>query len=132
MHTTFGPFPISTIKSSFSGKLVASTDINKTILVWNAVTKEVYADNFHFHSARVYSLSWNKSDTLLVSSSLDNSAIVWDIEAKKRINTFPSIDNSVATTTCFYGSDREFVAGGASCSPRIIPVDQDVTIGGKK
>lgn len=58
--------------------------------------------------------------------------MAWDIPTKKRLNTFPELDCTVATASCFYGSEREFVVGGSSCSPKIIPIDQEVTIGGRK
>lgn len=94
------------------------------IFLWYSDSKELYAENFHFHTSRVYSVSWNKSDTILVSTGLDNQAIAWDVKEKKRILNFPVLDSDLALTSCFYGEERVFVVGGHNCSPRVIPIDQ--------
>ena len=110
---------------SYSGDLVASSDTNKQIILWSASDYSVIAENFHFHTSRVYSLSFNRLETHLVSSSLDNEAMVWDLKEKKRIKTFPTVDYRIGMTTTFLGVDgNEFAVAGSSCSPRIIPINQ--------
>jgi WD40 repeat protein len=119
MHHHFG---VSTIKSSNSGKIVASADYNKAIVLWDSTTKEVISEAFVFHITRVYSLSWSSDDSLLVSTALDNSAIVWDVLAKKRVRTFAVIDADISLTSSFYINDESFVVGGHNCSPRVISI----------
>lgn len=120
-------FSVSNIKVSNSGKLVASADSNKSILIWDPLTNKIISDKLYFHTTRVYGICWNKDDSLLVSVSLDNQAIIWNMTDYSRINMFPVLDVKIALTCCFYGEERVIVVGGHNCSPKLIPIDQKVT-----
>lgn len=123
-HFSYG---VSSISTSHKQNLVVSSDYNKHIFCWNAVDKSIVSDKLHFHTSRVYGLAWSYDDSMLVSTSLDNIAIVWDMNTFSRINTFPVLDQKLALTCCFYGNERKIIVGGHNNSPKIIGIDQKVT-----
>ena len=116
-HNHFG---VSCIKVSPCGKSIASCDYNKSVYILNASTKEVVNDKFNFHTSRVYSVDWSSDSKYLISTSLDNCTIHWDVENVKRLRTFSVLDSDLALTCSYFKDNNSFVVGGHNCSPRII------------
>ena len=117
-HSHFG---ITKVKVSNNGKLVATGDNNKSVMVWDATTKELLIHTFVFHMSTIFDISWSADDKFLVSVSLDDSAIVWSIESKKRVRKFACLDGEM-TLTCDFISDKEIIVGGCNCTPRILSI----------
>ena len=79
----FGEYQV--IKLSPDGKLIASGDNQRTILVYEAESKKVVCDIFGFHTGSIFDLDWTGDSKFLASSSLDGSVMLWEIEIKKRL-----------------------------------------------
>lgn len=106
--------------ASHDGKLVASGDSAKYIRIWMADTREIYTDEFIYHSSKIYSLCWSKDDRLLVSTALDNGAYLWNVQDKHLVRRFLVVDIDIATCCVFYDDTNSFVIGGHNCSPKRI------------
>jgi len=98
---------ITKVKFSHDGKLLATSDSNREILVWNTEDWTVKYEELVYHSASVTDLDWSSDSKYLASSSLDKCAIIWDLEGKNRIKNichFTSVksvafidDNTIVT-----------------------------------
>lgn len=102
--------------------MIASGDNNKSIVVWDAKSKEIVTDAFIYHLGKIFDIAWSDSDKLLVSVGLDDAAIVWDIENKKKVRKFAVLDGEITSTCTFYGNENEFVVGGFNCTPRVVSI----------
>ena len=80
------------IKLSPDGKLIASGDNQRVILVYEADTKKVVCDRFGFHTGSIFDLDWSGDSKFLASASLDGSVMLWEIETKKRLKNYPNFD----------------------------------------
>lgn len=117
IHNNYG---FSKIKISNDGKLIATADSNKNIIILNSGSYDVSIENFNYHTSKVFDLDFNLNSTNLISVSLDNSAIYWDINEKKKIRTYANVEHELVLTVSFYKDEKSFVCGGYNCSPRII------------
>lgn len=120
VHHNYG---FSVIKVSNDGKLIATSDSNKNIIVLNSGTYDVVIENFNYHTSKVFALDFSASNNNLVSVSLDNSAIYWNISEKKKVRTFANVEHELVVSVSFYQDENSFVCGGYSCSPRIISIN---------
>ena len=83
--------PPSTRRSSTSGAAVADDD--RTVLIWNAETREVVQE-LPGHGERTYDdLSWSPDDRLIVTSGADKILKVWNAADGTRASQF-SADKS--------------------------------------
>ena len=73
------PSGVTKVAYSPCGKMLASGDATKNVVVWDAGSKQtMQTENVH-HQAKVTSLDWSPDSKRLVSGSLDTKVIVWDI-----------------------------------------------------
>ena len=105
----------SCIKLSPDNKLIASGDNVHFILIYDAVTKEIINDRCDFHNSKVFDLDWSPDSKTLVSVSLDNNAMLWDMDSKKRLKNFVGVDLDILYACKFIGEGKEFICGGESC-----------------
>ena len=103
-HSIFSE-PISFIKASNEGKLVAFSDNSKVINIWNMEEMNIYTSQFVFHLGRVFDMAWNDNDSKLVSCSLDRSCIIWDIPGKQKINRIEGVDRDLCYSNTFVEED---------------------------
>ncbi len=80
------------IKLSPDGKLIASGDNQRTILIYEADTKNVICDRFGFHTGSIFDLDWTTDSKFLASASLDCNVMIWELETKKRLKNYPNFD----------------------------------------
>jgi len=73
--------PLTCIAYSPDGKLIASGDTNREIIVWDSASKATKVTGWVFHSARVNCLAWSPDSTHVISGSLDQNLIVWNVNA---------------------------------------------------
>lgn len=97
--------PVSFIKASNEGKLVAFSDTIKVIHVWNMEEMKPYTTQFGNHLGRVYDMAWNEDDSRLVSCSLDRSCIVWDIPSRQKLIRFENVDRDSCYSNTFLDGD---------------------------
>jgi len=113
--TQYHQSEISCLKLSNSGHMLASGDNQKYIKVMKSSTKELYTDDYEYHKAKIYDMSWSDNDEKLVSGALDRNVILWDIATKKKVKTYPEMDNEVVLTVAFFGNSSVYCSGH-SCS----------------
>ena len=110
----FGEY--QTIKLSPDGKLIASGDNQRIILVYEAESKKVVCDRFGFHTGSIFDLDWSGDSKFLASASLDGSVMLWDIDAKKRLKNYPNFDGNQINGVRFINDNKDVVCAGHSCN----------------
>ena len=114
----FGEY--QTIKLSPDGKLIASGDNQRLILVYEADTKKVICDRFGFHTGSIFDLDWTSDSKFLASASLDGSVMLWEIETKKRLKNYPNFDGNQINAVRFLNDNKDVVCAGQSCNVKEI------------
>jgi WD40 repeat protein len=108
--------PITTMKTSRDGKLVASGDNYRYIYVFNAETKDEVGC-FTYHTARIISLDFNHDSSALVTASLDLNVGVARLgdKTKKIIHR----SNEKELTAAIFDDEGKFFTAGYDCSIRL-------------
>ena len=109
---------ISTVnicRFSPNGKYLATGSDDNTIIIWvqksrpttfGSIEEKISWSNYKIlrgHSGDVYDLSWNPDSKYLISGSVDNYCMIWNIEKAKCVNRF---------------MDHEHFVQGVSWDPR--------------
>ena len=114
----FGEYQV--IKLSPDGKLIASGDNQRIILVYEAESKKVVCDRFGFHTGSIFDLDWSGDSKFLASASLDGSVMIWEIETKKRLKNYPNFDGNQINEVRFMNDNKDVVCAGQSCNVKEI------------
>ena len=109
------------IKLSPDGKLIASGDNQRTILIYKADTKNVICDRFGFHTGSIFDLDWTTDSKFLASASLDCNVMIWELETKKRLKNYPNFDGNQINAVRFMNDNKDVVCAGQSCNVKEIP-----------
>ena len=109
------------IKLSPDGKLIASGDNQRTILIYEADTKNVICDRFGFHTGSIFDLDWTTDSKFLASASLDCNVMIWELETKKRLKNYPNFDGNQINAVRFMNDNKDVVCAGQSCNVKEIP-----------
>ena len=109
------------IKLSPDGKLIASGDNQRIILVYEAGSKKVVCDRFGYHTGSIFDLDWSGDSKFLASASLDGSAMIWEVETKKRLKNYPNFDGNQINGIRFINDNKDVVCAGQSCNLKEIP-----------
>ena len=110
----FGEYQV--IKLSPDGKLIASGDNQRVILVYEAESKKVVCDRYGFHTGSIFDLDWTGDSKFLASASLDGSVMLWEIETKKRLKNYPNFDGNQINGVRFVNDNKDVVCAGQSCN----------------
>ena len=110
----FGEYQV--IKLSPDGKLVASGDNQRVILVYEAGSNKIVCDRFGFHTGSIFDLDWTSDSKFLASAGLDGNVMLWDIETKKRLRNYPNFDNNQINGVRFVNDNKDVVCAGHSCN----------------
>lgn len=108
------------MKLSPDGKLIASGDNQKNIIILDAATKEKVCDKFYNHSSKITGICWTQDSKYLASCSLDCRCITWNVEEKKKINMYSHLDRELLSSVCFTNDDNEIACGGAFSAMKIL------------
>ena len=108
------------IKLSPDGKLIASGDNQRQILIYEADTKKVVCDRFGFHTGSIFDLDWSSDSKFLASASLDCSVMLWEIETKKRLKNYHNFDGNQINGVRFMNDNKDVVCAGHSCNVKEI------------
>ncbi|KAF9085229.1 hypothetical protein BGX23_009844 [Mortierella sp. AD031] len=86
-HTRF----VQEVKFSTNGEMFASVGSDGKIFLYDAKTgekiKELSAAE-HGHTGGIFALSWSADSSRILTSSADQTAKIWDVEASSVVNTF--------------------------------------------
>ena len=110
----FGEYQV--MKLSPDGKLVASGDNQRVILVYKSDSHDVVCDRFGFHTGSIFDLDWSADGKFLVSSSLDGNVMIWELESKKRVKNYANFDNNQINGVRFTNDNKDVVCAGYSCN----------------
>ncbi len=107
---------ITCMSYSPDGKLLASADANREVIVWELGMHECRLAA-RYHTARVTSLAWRPDSARVASGSLDASIIVWDPAegASKRVTITQAHREGVS---CLGWCGNILVSAGADCTVR--------------
>ena len=108
------------IKLSPDGKLIASGDNQRQILIYESDTKKVICDRFGFHTGSIFDLDWTSDSKFLASASLDCSVMLWEIETKKRLKNYHNFDGNQINGVRFMNDNKDVVCAGHSCNVKEI------------
>ncbi|MCY4419005.1 MAG: High-affnity carbon uptake protein Hat/HatR [Cytophagales bacterium] len=87
LYTMEEKAPIHAISFSNKGEYLSFGDETGKVVIWNMKTKEVFTD-LNAHYSRVTHVTFDKEDRLMVSSSRDKTAKIWDMH---NINDLPIV-----------------------------------------
>ncbi|EGG16059.1 WD40 repeat-containing protein [Cavenderia fasciculata] len=92
------------------GKLLATADANREIIVWDGKTAK--NSSWVNHTARVNSLSWSADGKFIVSGGLDSYIYIWSVDVKNGApisfrNSHPGGVNEVT-----WINDKQFISAG--------------------
>jgi len=107
--------PLSAIAFSPNGKLLASGDTNREIILWDVQAKAIKYQGWVFHSARINSLAWSPDNVHLASGSLDQNIFIWNADAPaSRIQ----IKNShhLGVNVVIWLDENTVASGGQDCT----------------
>ncbi|CAI5513512.1 unnamed protein product [Closterium sp. Naga37s-1] len=71
--------PITAVRYSPDGSMLATGDQNREAVVWDTATREVKMRNMVYHTARISALAWSPDSTHVATASLDMSILVYDV-----------------------------------------------------
>ncbi|GJP63877.1 hypothetical protein CLOP_g20909 [Closterium sp. NIES-67] len=71
--------PITAVRYSPDGSMLATGDQNREALVWDTATREVKMRNMVYHTARISAIAWAPDSARVATASLDMSIIVYDV-----------------------------------------------------
>ncbi len=113
------------------GSSIASAHEDQIIRTWNiGSTESTESNKYKEHRGWVWSLAYNSSGTLLVSSSDDETIKIWDTKTHKRINKIDNYPDLMEGHTgwvrsvCFSPDDKFIASGSDDCTVKIWEVDK--------
>ncbi|XP_076012911.1 U3 small nucleolar RNA-interacting protein 2 isoform X2 [Genypterus blacodes] len=118
-HTTH----ILCMSISSDGKYLASGDMNKLILIWEAETcKHLY--KFTGHKGPVSGLSFRKGSHDLYSCSHDRSVKVWNVDENAYVETLFGHQDAITGLDCL-SRERCVTAGGRDRTVRVWKIAEE-------
>jgi len=103
------------IAYSPNGKLLASGDANRDIVVWDCATKKPVVDEWCHHTARINGLAFSPDSQHIVSGGLDRMIIVWSVaEPSKRVTIKDAHHGGV--NTVLFIDDNTVLSAGQDCA----------------
>jgi len=106
---------LSGVAYSPNGKLLASGDANRDIVVWDRATKKPVVDEWCHHTARINGLAFSPDSQHIVSGGLDRMIIVWNVaEPSKRVTIKDAHHGGV--NTVLFIDDNTVLSAGQDCA----------------
>ena len=112
--------PVYAIRFSHSGKLLAFADETGELILWDMENELPYTD-LNAHYSRVSDIRFSKDDQLMITTSFDHTAKIWDLE---NINDLPIVlkDHSSWVWSADFSPDKKYViTGGGDRVLRVYP-----------
>lgn len=118
--------PVYAIRFSHSGKLLAFADETGELILWSMENNLPYTD-LSAHYSRVSDIRFSQDDQLMITTSFDHTAKIWDLE---NINDLPIVlkDHSSWVWSADFSADKKYVVtGGGDRVLRVYPtLSQDM------
>ncbi|KAK3253192.1 hypothetical protein CYMTET_37542 [Cymbomonas tetramitiformis] len=104
---------VSGVKFSPDNSMLASTDYNREVIVWDAVKQEAKMTQAVYHTARVQCLAWSPNSVHLATGGLDMSIFLWNTskDAAQRISVERCHRDGVSSLA--FINETTLVSGGA-------------------
>src|SRR5262249_26902524 len=104
--------PVQCVQFSHGGTLIVTAGgADNTAHIWNAATSQSI-ETLRGHSSWVISAAFNKADTLVVTTSQDGTARVWDVKTGENIAQFNESPEDFRQGVPFwalFGSDEKSI-----------------------
>ena len=108
--------PPSKISYSPDGSMIAVGDAYREIRVWDRETLAVKVQNLWvYHGSRICALAWAADSKRLVSGSLDQHAIVWDVTTPRKRKRLDFAHKDGVFGVAFVGESTVITAGADGC-----------------
>jgi WD40 repeat protein len=98
--------PVLTVLYSFDSKLLASSDVNGEVIIWDASDGDILR-KFKAHNDLVQDVAFAADKTTLVTGSLDKHAKLWNINGPTLLM---DIDTGVGVWSVDIVSDASIIA----------------------
>jgi len=107
--------PLSAVSYSPNGKMLASADHNREILVWE--NNQVKIQGWVYHTGRVNALGWSPDSLHVASASLDANLYIWSVaDSTKRI--FIKDAHRGGANKCLWLDNQTVASVGQDCNLR--------------
>lgn len=104
--------PITVVRYSPDGTLIASGDQKPEAVVWDRASREVKMRNMLYHTARISCLAWAPNSQTVATGSLDNSIIVWDMNKPASGRLTIKGAHSGGVTAVIFSSNSALISAG--------------------
>lgn len=102
---------ITCIRFSSDDKLLAVGETNYKLKLWDVEKRESLTDKWVYHSATITSITFNKSNKFVLTTSMDNGFYIWNCQTFDREIEAKSIHkNGICTGT--FDNNGNVVTGG--------------------
>ncbi|KAF2886710.1 hypothetical protein ILUMI_19463 [Ignelater luminosus] len=103
--------PITVLKFSSDGKLLASAGLDGSVKIWDAHHSKLHK-NLIGHTEQIRDLAWSNDGTLLASASMDRTVRLWDVLAGKCLRILTG--HTRAVFRCIFNPRSSLIASGST------------------
>ncbi|KAF9891269.1 hypothetical protein FE257_004833 [Aspergillus nanangensis] len=115
--------PVSALAFSPDGSLLAVGDSRGRVLVHKVADGSVVTDRWTAHTARITSISWNKSGTHVVSGGLDTNIFVWSLANPGDWLQAPNAHKEGVHGVAWIVGDSKIASAGADAAVKVWKVE---------
>jgi len=98
---------------------MASADVGKEVVIWEADSKAVKSSGNTFHQSKITCLDWAPDSRRVATGGLDSKIIVWDVEGGPTKKIVFERANVGGIAAIKFLSPGKFASAGADCSVKI-------------
>jgi WD40 repeat protein len=110
---------VTSVAFSDDGETIASASTDRTIRLWNAVTRRPVGRPLHGHSDAVLSVAFAPGGKLLASGGADDSVRVWDAQSRQPLAPALRGHTDDVIAVRFSRDGRRLASGGADRTARL-------------
>jgi len=110
---------VTKVAYSPCGRMLASGDVGKEVILWDAASKSVKTKGMTFHLAKITCLDWSPDSSKFATGGLDSKIIVWSVEGGPNKRTVLDRANVGGVTAVKFLSPGQLVSTGADCNIKV-------------